>query len=66
MLARQEALLLIGVVHFMVIRAAITKTLAPYVHIIKNFDVCNTIHQNSMYELLESVLSVKGLKSVNP
>ena len=53
-------LLLVGAVHFVVVKAAITKTLAPYVCIIKNFDVCGTIHQTSMYGILESVLGAKG------
>ena len=52
-------LLLVGAMHFVAVRAAITKQLAPYVHIIKNSDVCSTIHQIPMYVLLESVLGVK-------
>ena len=60
MLMRQLVLLLVGAVHYMVVRSAITKTLVPYVCIIKNFDVCSTIHQTPMYRLLESVLGAKG------
>ena len=53
---RHQILLLIGAVHFATVRAAITKILAPYVHIIKYFDVCNTIDQTPIYELFESLL----------
>ena len=53
-------LLLVGAVHFVAFRAAITKHLAPYVRIIKNVDICSTIHQTPMYGLLESVLGAKG------
>ena len=60
MLTRQLVLLLVGATHFIAVRAAITKTLAPYVHIIKYFDVGGTIHQTPMYRLLESVLGIKG------
>ena len=59
MLTRQEFLFLIGAVHFVVVRPTITKTLASYVHIIKNYDVCVTIHQTPMYRLLEFVLGAK-------
>ena len=49
------------------IRVAITKMLPPFVHIIKIFDVCGTIHRSAMYGILESVLGCKrGLTSVNP
>ena len=60
MLKRQLVLLLVGVVHYVAVRAAITKTLAPYMQIIKNFDVCGAIHQTPMYGLLEFVLGAKG------
>ena len=60
MLTRQEVLLLVGVVHFVAVRAAITKQLAPCVCIIKVFDVCGAIHQTPMYGLLESILGAKG------
>ena len=53
-------LFLVGAVHFMAFRAAITKQFAPYVRIIKNFDVCCTIHQTPMYGLLESIFVTKG------
>ena len=56
MLTRHQVLLLVGDVHSVAVRAAIAKTLAPYVRIIKNFDVCSTIHQTPMYKLLNSVL----------
>ena len=59
MLTRQLFLLLVGVVHYVAVWAAITKTLAPYMRIIKNFDVCGTIHQTPMYRLLESALGTK-------
>ena len=59
MLMRQLVSLLVGTMHFVAVRAAITKTLAPYVCIIKNFDVGNTIHQTPIYGLLEFVLSIK-------
>ena len=59
MLTRQLVLLLLGAVHYVVVRAAINKTLASYVRIIKNSDVCGTIHQTRMYRLLESVLGAK-------
>ena len=55
MLTRQIALLLVGVIHFVAVRAAITKKVSPNMHIIKNFDVGGTIHQFCMYGLLESV-----------
>ena len=60
MLTRQLGLLLVGVVHFVAVRATITKTMAPYMQIIKILDVCGTIHQTPMYGLLESVLGAKG------
>ena len=60
MLTRQLVLLLVGAVHYVAVRATITKTSAPYMRIIKIFDVCGTIHQTPMYELLESVLGAKG------
>lgn len=59
MLERQEVLLLTSVVHFVVVKAVITKMLAPYVRIINNSDVCSTIDQTSMYELSESILGAK-------
>ena len=49
-------LLLVGAMHFVVVRAAITKKVSPNMHIIKDFDVGGTIHQFCMYGLLESVL----------
>ena len=49
-------LLLVGAVHFVVVRTAITKKGSPNVHIIKEFDVSGTIYQFCMYGLLESVL----------
>ena len=52
-------LLLVGAMHFLAVRAPITKWLAPYVHIIQNFDVCGTIHQTTIYRLLESVLGAQ-------
>ena len=60
MLTRQLVLLLVGAVHYVAVRAAITKTSRPYMRIIKNFDVCGTIHQTPMYGFLESVLGAKG------
>ena len=60
MLTRQLVLLLVGAVHYVAVRAAITKMLGPYVHIIRNFDVCSTVHQTPMFRLLESVLDAKG------
>ena len=51
--------IIIGAMHFVAVRAATTKMFAPYLHIIKNFDVCSTIHQTPMYRLLESVLGAK-------
>ena len=42
-------LLLVGAMHFVVVRAAITKKVSPNVHIIKNIDVGGTIHQFCMY-----------------
>ena len=66
MLTRQLVLLLVGAMHFVAVRAAITKTLAPYMCIIRNFDVCGTIHQTPMYGLLSPYLAQKGAKSVNP
>ena len=55
MLTRQEVLLLVGAMHFVVVRAAITKKVSPNMHIIKNFDVGGTIHEFCIYGLLESV-----------
>ena len=43
MLTRQLILLFVDVVHYVAVRAAITKTSAPYMQIITNFDVCGTI-----------------------
>ena len=60
MLIRQEVLLLVGAMHFVAVRAAMTKQLASYVRIHKKFVVCGTIHQTPMYGLLESVLGAKG------
>ena len=45
------------------VRAAITKTLAPYECIVKNSDVGGTIYQTPMYKLLESILGTKVGKS---
>ena len=59
MLMRKIVLLLVGVVHFVAVRTAITKTFAPYVRIIKIFDVCGTIHQTPMYKFLEFLLGAK-------
>ena len=59
MLTRQLVLLLICAVHSVAVRFAIIKTSAPNMRIIKNFDVCGTIHQTPMYGLLESVLGAK-------
>ena len=50
---------MVGVVHFVMVKAAITKMLAPFVRTIKIFDVGGTIHQTPMYRLLESVLGTK-------
>ena len=63
MLTRQEVLLLIGVVLFVAVGAAITKELAPYMYINKIFDVGGTIHQTRMYGLLEPVLGAKWRQS---
>ena len=60
MLTRQLVLLLAGAMHYVVIRAAIIKTLALYLRIIKNFDVCGTIHQNPMCGILEFIIGEKG------
>ena len=60
MLIRELVLLLVGVVHYVAVRTAITKMLAPYMWIIKKFDVFGTIHQTPMYKLLESVVGAKG------
>ena len=60
MLTRQEVLLLVGAMHFVAVVAAIHQKVAPNMRIIKNFDVCGTIHQTPMYLLLESVLGTKG------
>ena len=49
-------LLLVGAMHFVAVRAAITKKL---VSIIRIFDIGGTIHQMPMYGLLESVLAAK-------
>ena len=46
MLTRQLVLSLVGAVHSVAVRAAITKTVVPYMWIIKYFDVCGRIHQN--------------------
>ena len=59
MLTRQLVLLLVDIVYFVAVRAAITKKGSPNVHIINNFDASATIHQASMYALLESVLGAK-------
>ena len=56
MLTRQIALLLVGAMHFVAVRAAITKKVSPTMRIIKNFYVGGIIHQFCMYGLLESVL----------
>ena len=56
MLTRQIALLLVGPMYFVAVRAAITKKVSPNMRNIENFDVGGTIHQFCMYGLLESVL----------
>ena len=56
MLTSQIILLLVGAMHFVAVRAAITKKVSSNMHIIKNFDAGGTIHQVCMYGLLESVL----------
>ena len=56
MLTRQVVLLLFPAVNLVAVRAAITKTFALYVGIIKDSDVGATIYQASMYRLLESIL----------
>ena len=53
-------LLLAGVMRFVAVGTAVINTLAPYVRVIKNPDVCSTIDQTPMYGLLESVLGTKG------
>ena len=53
-------LLLVGTMHLVAVRAAITKTLAPFARINKAFDLCSTIYKTPMYGLLESVLGAKG------
>ena len=58
-MTRQLVSLLVGVVHFVAVRTAITKKGSPTVRIYNNFDVGGTIHQTSMYGLLESVLGAK-------
>ena len=60
MLTRQLVLLLVGAVHYVAVRTAITKTSAPYMWIIKNSGVCGTIHQTPMYGFLEFVFGAKG------
>ena len=60
MLTRQIVLLLVGAMHFVPDRAAIIKQLAPYMYIVKIFDVGGTMHQAPMYGLSESVLDTKG------
>ena len=60
MLTRQEVLLLVGAMHFVAARAAIAKTLAPNVRIIRIFDICCTIQQTPLYGLLESVIGSSG------
>ena len=59
MLTRQLVLLLVGAFFFVAVRDAITKTLAPYMRNIKDFDVGGTIYQTPMYGLWESVLCAK-------
>ena len=59
MLTRQLVLLLVGAMHFVAVRATITKKGSPNVHIINNFDGGGTIYQMPMYGLLESVLDAK-------
>ena len=56
MLTMQIALLLVGAMHFVAVRATITKKVSPNMRIIKDFDVGGTIHQFCVYGLLESVL----------
>ena len=46
--------------HFVAVIAVIIKQLAPYMHIIKAFDIGGAIHQTPMYRLLESVFGIKG------
>lgn len=67
MLTRQELLLLVSFVHFVEVRAVITKNLAPYMCIIKIFGACDAIHQTSMYGLF-GVRSWRkmALESVSP
>ena len=59
MLTREEVLLFVSAVYFVMVRATITKMLEPSISIIKIFDVCSTIHQTLMYGLLKSVLGAK-------
>ena len=60
MLTRQVVLSLVGAVHFVAVRATITKKVGPNVRNIKSFDVCGTIHHTSMNRLLDSILGAKG------
>ena len=57
-----DSFIMVGAVHFVAVRAAIMKTLAPYVRIIEIFDVGGTIHQTHMYRLLESYLVQNGVR----
>ena len=67
MLTRQEVLLLVGAMHFVVVRAAITKKVSPNVHIIKNFDVGGTINQFLHVPTFEVRTWCKlALKTVSP
>ena len=50
-------LLLVGAIHSVVVRTAVTKQGSPNVHIMQIFDVGDTIHQTPMYKNLESVLA---------
>ena len=60
-------LLLIGAIHFVVVRTATTKKGSSNVHITKIFDVGGTIHQTPMYGTFGvRTWRKKGLKSVNP
>ena len=60
MLKRQEVSLLVSSLLSVSVRSAITKELSPYVRIIEQLEVCGTIYQTSIYDLLESVLGAKG------
>ena len=59
MFTRQEVLLSVGAVHFVVVGTAITEKLAPHVRIIIKTEVCGTIDQTCMYGLLVFILGAK-------